>query len=81
MVLLNASKNARLANMIVNRTNICGGNDKPGLAPSVGPRIPNRNRQVRANNTQYGDVCLWSPKTTVLQRGRARAAISGSGMM
>jgi hypothetical protein len=81
MVLSNASKNARLSNTIINRNNTCGGNGKAGLASSVGPRIPFKNRLTRAKQTQYNDVCLWAPRTTEVQRSRARAAISGSGMM
>ncbi len=36
MVLVNAGKMARNAASIVNRTNVCGGNKKAGIAPRVG---------------------------------------------
>jgi len=36
MVLVNAGKMARNAGSIVNRTNVCGGNKKAGLAPRIG---------------------------------------------
>ena len=36
MVLMSAGRAARNAASIVNRTNVCGGNKKGGLAPRVG---------------------------------------------
>jgi hypothetical protein len=36
MVLMNSSKSARNAASICNRTNVCGGNKKAGIAPRIG---------------------------------------------
>ena len=36
MVLMNSSKSARNAASICNRTNVCGGMKKAGLAPRIG---------------------------------------------
>jgi hypothetical protein len=57
MVLLNAAKSARNAASIVNRTNVCGGNKKGGLAPTVGAYISSNPNLIGATNTQYGLVC------------------------
>lgn len=57
MVLLNAAKSARNAASIVNRTNICGGSKKGGLAPTVGSYISSNPNLIGATNTQYGLVC------------------------
>ena len=40
MVLMNAGKSARNQNAIINRTNVCGGCKKAGLAPRVGWYVP-----------------------------------------
>ena len=58
MVLMNGSKSARNAASLVNRTNICGGVKKGGLAPTVGNYISSNPNLIGATNTQYGIVCL-----------------------
>jgi hypothetical protein len=69
MVLMSAGRAARNAASIVNRTNVCGGNKKGGLAPRVGwflssnpmligapqtlPRFCIPNRTVQTQQTGY----------------------------
>jgi hypothetical protein len=57
MVLLNAAKSARNQASIVNRTNVCGGNKKCGLAPTIGAFVSSNPSLIRATNTQLGLVC------------------------
>lgn len=58
MVLMNGSKAARNVGSIINRTNTCGGNKKPGLAWSAFMYNPNNVTMIGAKNTQYRDVCM-----------------------
>jgi hypothetical protein len=69
MVYMSGSRNARNAASIVNRTNVCGGNKKAGLAPRVGwflssntmligapqtiPRFCIPNRTIQVQQTGY----------------------------
>ena len=77
MVLSNASKAARNQASIVNRTNICGGSKKGGLAPSVGWYLSSNPNLIGATNTQFGLVC--KPNTTVqTQKYGYRATIGGN---
>lgn len=55
---MNASKSARNAASIINRTNICGGAKKAGLAPTVGWYLSSNPNLIGATNTQYGLVCV-----------------------
>ena len=55
---MNASKSARNAASIINRTNICGGSKKAGLAPTVGWYLSSNPNLIGATNTQYGLVCV-----------------------
>jgi hypothetical protein len=57
MVLMNASKSARNSASLVNRTNVCGGPKKGGLAPTIGLYLPSNPNLIGATNTQYGLVC------------------------
>ena len=57
MVLMSAGKSARNQASIVNRTNVCGGPKKGGLAPSVGAYVSSNPNMIGATNTQYGLVC------------------------
>lgn len=57
MVLMNASKNARNAQSIINRTNVCGGVKKGGLASRIGVLAANLSAYNQATNTQFGLVC------------------------
>ena len=55
---MNASKSARNAASIINRTNVCGGSKKAGLAPTVGWYLSSNPNLIGATNTQYGLVCV-----------------------
>jgi hypothetical protein len=57
MVLMNGSKAARNQASIVNRTNICGGVKKGGLASRIGVLSANLQAYNNATNTQFGLVC------------------------
>jgi hypothetical protein len=57
MPLMNAAKAARNQSSLVNRTNVCGGPKKGGLAPTVGAYISSNPNLIGATNTQYGLVC------------------------
>lgn len=78
MVLMNASRNARNSASIVNRTNICGGSKKSGLAPRVGFYLSSNPNLIRANNTQLGLVCI--PNTTVQTQKYGYHATHGGNM-
>jgi len=57
MVYMSGSRSARNQASIVNRTNVCGGNKKGGLAPSVGWFLYSNPNLIGATNTRYGLVC------------------------
>ena len=77
MVYMSGSKNARNSASIVNRTNVCGGPKKGGLAPSVGWFLYSNPNFIGATNTQYGLKCI--PNRTVqTQQYGYRATISGN---
>ena len=78
MVLSNASKAARNQASIVNRTNVCGGNKKGGLAPSVGWYLPSNPNLIGATNTQFGLVC--KPNTTIQTQSYGYRATIGGNM-
>lgn len=78
MVLSNASKAARNQASIVNRTNICGGSKKGGLAPSVGWYLPSNPNLIGATNTQFGLVC--KPNTTIQTQSYGYRATIGGNM-
>lgn len=56
MVYMSGSKMSRNAASIVNRPT-CGGNNKAGLAPTIGTFISSNPNLIGATNTQYGLVC------------------------
>lgn len=58
MVYMSGSRSARNQASIVNRTNVCGGSKKAGLAPTIGTFISSNPNLIRATNTQYGMVCM-----------------------
>jgi hypothetical protein len=58
MVYMSGGRSARNAASICNRTNVCGGNKKAGLAPTIGAFISSNPNLIRAVNTQYGLVCM-----------------------
>ena len=77
MVYMSGSSMARNQASIVNRTNVCGGNKKAGLAPSVGLFVSSNPNLIRATNTQFGLRCI--PNTTVqTQKYGYRATIGGN---
>ena len=56
---MNSSKSARNAASICNRTNVCGGNKKGGLAPNSGYWFMQNNPNlVGSTQTQFGLVCV-----------------------
>jgi len=57
MVYMSGGRMARHTASIVNRTNICGGLKKAGLAPSVGNFLSSNPNLIRAKNTAFGDTC------------------------
>jgi hypothetical protein len=63
MVYMGGSKASRNAASIVNRTNVCGGNKKGGLAPSVGWYLSSNPNLIGASNTQFGLMCI--PNRTI----------------
>ena len=58
MVYMSGSRSARNQASIVNRTNICGGSKKGGLAPTIGAFVSSNPNLIRATNTQFGLVCV-----------------------
>ena len=58
MVYMSGSRSARNQASIVNRTNVCGGNKKGGLAPTIGAFVSSNPNLIRATNTQFGLVCV-----------------------
>ncbi len=58
MVLSNGPRVVRNQASLVNRTNICGGQKKAGLAPTVGNFISSNPNLIGATNTQYGLKCV-----------------------
>lgn len=55
---MSGSRAARNQASIVNRTNVCGGPKKAGLAPTIGVFMDSNPNLIRAVNTQYGQVCM-----------------------
>jgi len=58
MVYMSGSRAARNQASIVNRTNVCGGSKKGGLAPTVGVFLSSNPNLIGATNTQFGLVCV-----------------------
>jgi hypothetical protein len=59
MVYMSGGKAARNQASIVNRTNVCGGNKKAGLAPTIGVFVSSNPQNRRATNTQLGQlICM-----------------------
>ena len=59
MVYMSGNKAARNQNSIVNRTNVCGGPKKGGLAPSSGFWFLTSNpSMIGATNTQFALKCI-----------------------
>jgi hypothetical protein len=76
MVYMSGSRNARNQASIVNRTNVCGGPKKAGLAPSVGWWLTSNPSLMGAPQT-IPRFCI--PNRTVqTQRTGYRATIGGN---
>jgi hypothetical protein len=76
MVYRSGSKAARNAASIVNRTNVCGGNKKAGLAPTVGWFMSSQPFLIRAPQT-IPPICI--PNRTIqTQKYGYRATIGGN---
>ena len=76
MVYMSGSRNARNAAYIVNRTNVCGGMKKAGLAPSVGWFLSGNPYLIRAPHS-IPKFCI--PNTTVqTQKYGYKATIGGN---
>ena len=76
MVLMSAGKAARNQSSLVNRTNICGGPKKAGLAPRVGWYLSSNVNLIGAPQT-IPRFCI--PNTTIqTQKTGYRATIGGN---
>jgi len=75
---MSGSRNARLSNSIVNRTNVCGGVKKGGLAPSIGWYLSSNPNLIGASNTQYGLTCR--PNLTIQTQSYGYRATIGGNM-
>lgn len=78
MVYMSGSKASRNQASIVNRTNICGGNKKGGLAPSVGWYLSSNPNLIGATNTQFGLRCI--PNRTIQTQSYGYRATIGGNM-
>jgi hypothetical protein len=78
MVYMSGSKAARNQASLVNRTNICGGQKKGGLAPSVGLFLPSNPNLIGATNTQFGLRCI--PNRTIQTQSYGYRATIGGNM-
>ena len=78
MVYMGGSRNARNAASICNRTNICGGMKKGGLAPSVGWYLSSNPNLIGATNTQFGLTCR--PNFTIQTQSYGYRATHGGNM-
>jgi hypothetical protein len=77
-VYMSGSRRARNQASIVNRTNICGGSKKGGLAPSVGWYLPSNPNLIGATNTQFGLKCI--PNRTIQTQSYGYRATIGGNM-
>lgn len=76
MVYMSGSRNARNSASIVNRTNVCGGSKKAGLAPRVGWYLTSNVNLMRAPQT-IPRFCI--PNRTIqTQKTGYRATIGGN---
>jgi len=77
MVLMNSSKSARNAASIINRTNVCGGPKKAGIAPRVGWYLSSNVNLVRAPQS-LPLLCI--PNRTVQTQKYGYSATHGGNM-
>jgi hypothetical protein len=77
MVLMNSSKSARNAASICNRTNVCGGPKKAGIAPRIGWFMQS-NPTLRRAPQRLPLICV--PNTTVQTQKYGYHAVHGGNM-
>jgi hypothetical protein len=77
MVLMSAGKSARNQASIVNRTNVCGGMKKAGLAPRVGWFLSSNTMLIGAPQT-IPRFCI--PNTTIQTQKYGYRATHGGNM-
>jgi hypothetical protein len=77
MVLMSAGKAARNQASIVNRTNVCGGPKKAGIAPRVGWFMQS-NPTLRRAPQRLPLICV--PNTTVQTQKYGYSAVHGGNM-
>ena len=77
MVLMNSAKAARNQSSLVNRTNVCGGNKKAGIAPRIGFFMQS-NPTLRRAPQSIPKVCV--PNTTIQTQKYGYSAIHGGNM-
>jgi len=75
---MSGSRSARNQASIVNRTNVCGGNKKGGLAPTIGWYLSSNPNLIGASNTQYGLKCI--PNRTIQTQSYGYRATIGGNM-
>ena len=75
---MSGSRAARNQASIINRTNICGGSKKGGLAPTVGLFLSSNPNLIGATNTQFGLRCI--PNTTIQTQSYGYRATIGGNM-
>ena len=78
MVYMSGSRSARNQSSIVNRTNVCGGNKKGGIAPSIGWYLSSNPNLIGGTNTQYGLKCI--PNLTIQTQSYGYRATIGGNM-
>jgi hypothetical protein len=78
MVLMNSSKSARNAASIVNRTNVCGGVKKAGIAPRVGFYLSSTRGQLYRAPQTIPRVCC--PNRTIQTQKYGYSATHGGNM-
>jgi hypothetical protein len=77
MVLMSAGKSARNQASIVNRTNVCGGPKKAGIAPRIGFFMQS-NPTLRRAPQRLPRVCV--PNRTIQTQKYGYSAIHGGNM-
>ena len=74
---MNSAKAARNQSSLVNRTNVCGGNKKAGIAPRIGWYLSSNVNLIRAPQ-RLPLVCV--PNRTILTQSYGYHATHGGNM-
>jgi hypothetical protein len=77
MVLMNSAKAARNQSSLVNRTNVCGGPKKAGIAPRIGFFMQS-NPTLRRAPQRLPRICV--PNRTIQTQKYGYSAIHGGNM-